>query len=862
MLTFSRNRLTVLIISALTVSGLHQQTFGEDINNGEHRLVDYVWTLPGINTITVGRTTDGSLTVTAGGNVTTNLLNIGRAGGNGQVDVINGGIINITNTNSYAYPLAVGGEGSSGNGSLGHTGILNISGAGSQVNINTPNGELSVGSQGARGYLNISDGGKLNVFNKGELYIGSRGVSDSKGIVTIDGAGSELFVNERVLIGTYNDGRMIISNGGKFSTNDYISIGRSADTRKDDSLLVVTGNGSLAQSANETVLGSSGKGTAVVSNGGRLAASQIKIADLAGSTGELAIGSRAGEAAVAAGIIDTSLIQFGVGQGVVTFNHTDTDYEFTPVIKGNGNVNALSGTTLLMGANLYTGATTIADGATIQAGAADVLSPNSGHIISTGGVLNLNGHDQTIPSLTNAGTVTLSGDSQTTGASLSITGDYIGNDGSLIFNTALGTDTSTTDKLFIGGNASGTTQVSVRNLGGHGAETVEGLQIIDIGGTSATGTFVQNGRIVAGAYEYQLVKGNTSQTDTEGWYLTSEYHAPPLPPPPGGGAGGQSTHILRPEAGAYLANLAAVNVMASLPLHDRLGETQYTDLLSGEQKVTSLWIRQNYGRNQFKDSTGQLSTSADRTILQIGGDIAQWSTNAQNRFHLGIMGGYGSADSNTTASLSNHRTTSKIHGYTVGIYGTWYASQTDKSGLYLDSWLTWADYNARIRGDGIEQEYYKLNGLTASLETGYAFRIAQTQSSRSIWLQPQAQITWMGIDSDHTESNGTIVEGSKHNIQTRLGVRIYLNNNNPDNHSDTRIQPYLTANWIHNTKPYEVLMDGDGVKQDGTRNIGEIKLGAEVNYKRHTSLWFNLAQQFGRKDYRDTSAMVGVKYSF
>lgn len=29
-------------------------------------------------------------------------------------------------------------------------------------------------------------------------------------------------------------------------------------------------------------------------------------------------------------------------------------------------------------------------------------------------------------------------------------------------------------------------------------------------------------------------------------------------------------------------------------LHDRLGETQYTDALTGEQRVTSLWMRRGH----------------------------------------------------------------------------------------------------------------------------------------------------------------------------------------------------------------------------------------------------------------------------
>lgn len=44
-------------------------------------------------------------------------------------------------------------------------------------------------------------------------------------------------------------------------------------------------------------------------------------------------------------------------------------------------------------------------------------------------------------------------------------------------------------------------------------------------------------------------------------------------------------------------NLMAANTLFNLTQHDRLGETQYTDILTGEKKVTSLWLR-NEGGNQ------------------------------------------------------------------------------------------------------------------------------------------------------------------------------------------------------------------------------------------------------------------------
>lgn len=76
----------------------------------------------------------------------------------------------------------------------------------------------------------------------------------------------------------------------------------------------------------------------------------------------------------------------------------------------------------------------------------------------------------------------------------------------------------------------------------------------------------------------------------------------------------------RPEAGSYLANNFAANTLFMTRLHDRLGETQYTDMLTGGKKVTSLWMRNVGGHTRFKDGSGQLKTQSNSYVLQLGGD--------------------------------------------------------------------------------------------------------------------------------------------------------------------------------------------------------------------------------------------------
>jgi autotransporter family porin len=111
---------------------------------------------------------------------------------------------------------------------------------------------------------------------------------------------------------------------------------------------------------------------------------------------------------------------------------------------------------------------------------------------------------------------------------VTVSGDYVGNGGQWIFNRALGDDTSLGDQLVINGNSSGTASVSVRNAGGAGALTQEGIRLITVAGQSDA-QFSLQGRAVAGAYDYFLFKGGVSTPDDGNWYLRSEY-VPPVEP--------------------------------------------------------------------------------------------------------------------------------------------------------------------------------------------------------------------------------------------------------------------------------------------------------------------------------------------
>ncbi|EFJ2184141.1 autotransporter outer membrane beta-barrel domain-containing protein [Escherichia coli] len=496
---------------------------------------------------------------------------------------------------------------------------------------------------------------------------------------------------------------------------------------------------------------------------------------------------------------------------------------------------------------------------------------------SNGGTVNLDENsiwkmagNSDITHLSNNGSVYLGQNAQNT---LTINGDYTSKNGHIYFSGILGDDGSSVDKLIVKGNTDGKTFVTVKDIGGVGAQTLNGIEIIHVDGQS-NGEFIQSNRIAAGAYDYTLGRGQGSNSGN--WYLTSGKNTPdpeptPTPDPdskPEAVPGGYDND-LRPEAGSYTANMAAANTMFVTRLHERLGPVQYTDVMTGETKNTSMWMRHEGGHNRWRDGTGQLKTQGNRYVVQLGGDIAQWGWGETDRWHLGVMAGYGNDHNNTDSVRTGYRSKGSVNGYSTGLYATWFANDETHNGAYLDTWAQYGWFDNHVKGDGLPGESWKSKGLTASLETGYTWKAGEFSGSHGSlnewYVQPQAQVVWMGVKADeHRESNGTRVESTGDgNVRTRLGVKTWIKGHNRmDDGKSREFRPFVEVNWLHNTREFGTRMNGVTVHQDGARNIGEVKAGVEGQINDRLNLWGNVGVQAGDKGYSDTSAMLGVKYTF
>ena len=455
---------------------------------------------------------------------------------------------------------------------------------------------------------------------------------------------------------------------------------------------------------------------------------------------------------------------------------------------------------------------------------------------------------------------------------LTVNGNYTADNATLVMNAALGGDTSATDRLHVLGDVNGNTDVVVNNAGGSGAQTIQGLQLIQVDG-AVNGGFSKKGRIVAGAYDYDLVKG--SGADSHNWYLVSDKNGSETDPvntdpvtAPGEGTGGdiiaspaeQHNMIVRPEAASYSANIAAANTLFATSMDDRPGVTRYTDA-NGQLQSTRLWLRNSGGHNHQKDSSGQLKTDTNRYAIQLGGDVATGTLHGTDSLRLGAMAGYGNAQSKSRSAVSGYQSRGQVHGYNLGIYGTWQQNAAERSGAFIDSTLSYSWFDNSIKGEDIGEESYKSKGILASLAGGYSAEVATLSESTGFWLRPQAMLNWQGVKGDDlTEGNGTRVRGTgENNLQSHVGVRASLRSGLEQGRS---VEPYVEASWVHNTRALGTSMNGVTIHQAGTRNAGELKLGVDATLNANVNLWGGVAQQLSSHSYSDTSAIAGVKVSF
>ncbi|WP_208860654.1 beta strand repeat-containing protein, partial [Pseudovibrio ascidiaceicola] len=304
-----------------------------------------------------------------------------------------------------------------------YTFVATGSGLSGAVTVTGPNSRFQAGfgfivGYNGNGTLSILEGGLVT---SGYLLIGSFAGSTGaaevigegshwKNYVGLDAQGTSLDV------GRQGTGTLTIAEGGRVTSREGV-IGSHAGSTGG---VVVSGDGSLWGNSHYMNIGLLGRGTLTISDGGVVdVENSVHLGRETGSHGTLNIGAAAGDTAQAAGILDAAAVKFGDGTGVINFNHTDTDYTFSPAISGDGTVNQLAGTTILTGTNSYTGGTTVSGGELVVNGTIGDVTVDGGTL---GGSGTINGSatvtSGTIAAGNSPGTLTIDSDLNLTSASI------------------------------------------------------------------------------------------------------------------------------------------------------------------------------------------------------------------------------------------------------------------------------------------------------------------------------------------------------------------------------------------------------------------------------------------------------------
>jgi autotransporter family porin len=322
------------------------------------------------------------------------------------------------------------------------------------------------------------------------------------------------------------------------------------------------------------------------------------------------------------------------------------------------------------------------------------------------------------------------------------------------------------------------------------------------------------------------------------------------------------TKVYRPESGSYIANIVAANTLFLTRLHDRQGEHEYVDYTTGERHSTTLWMRNTGSHSRFEEAGGQLISRSNSYVLQLGGDVAHWSSNARDGGRLGVMAGYGHNRNKSRSEVTGYTSRGQVNGYSVGLYGTWFADEATRTGAWVDSWVQYSWFHNEVSGHQMREEKYHADGVTASLEAGYALPIGTTEKF-SYWLEPRGQAVWMNVQADSlVEDRGTHVSSSgSGNVMTQLGMRAWMKGK-PEKGMADSFRPYIEANWIHHTRTFGVKMNGEHNTMIGSRNLAEARIGAEGEVNSRLALWADVGQRIGQHKYSDTRGTVGVKFQF
>ena len=725
-----------------------------------------------------GRSQNGGNTVINNGQITTGgtnadgiMVSATKASSTAN-SITNNGTITTTGNGANGITLKSGATSSSQVNTISNTGTITISGAGSKaIDIQgqadvTNNGTINAGTGSA---INFGIGSTKNGLSN-SVSLGSASVilgsinfntANTQETITFNGLVNSSLNNSITglnVINSISSANVTMNNSNGYTlVNGKVNVDNSSNltiasaivdnSNSTTSSLNKIGDGPLTLAGNNTYTGPTSIDSGNLTVSGQLSDSTaVSVASGAYYRAESTdtIGSLAGAGNV--------IISNGK---VLSPGANNSDTTFSGIISGAGALTKVgSGSLTLSGTNTYTGSTQINAGNLILSG-----SITSETTVNPGGTLLGNG--SITGNLINAGNIIPSVSGNIT--NLTITGNYIGQNGIYSTNIYSPNSSPTADTLTITGTASGNTSIKVIDRGGLGNPTTgNGILVVAAGNNASATTFNLNGRVASGAYEYKLYKGDSSGNGNN-WYLsTNEQVIPPIPVTPDARE--------RIEVAVYPATptLARMYINTTVDtLAQRRGDLGLLDLNQGD-KTTRDWARVigNNGKLTPESVNDGPKMNFNSFAVQFGTDLYRNQSNDGDRTYFGpyaTIGNSNSSTSNTAGSVQTGNT--RLDAYTLGLNATHFLN----NGVYFDGLLQGTRFtnvsasstqNANINTTGW--------GFAGSFETG-----AQIPVTGQVSITPQAQVVFTSNTLASTaDAYGQINFKQDNATKIRLGLML------------------------------------------------------------------------------------------
>lgn len=494
--------------------------------------------------------------------------------------------------------------------------------------------------------------------------------------------------------------------------------------------------------------------------------------------------------------------------------------------------------------------------------------------------------------LNNAGIIDLGSGNSRTSDTLTVQGNYAGNGGQLWLQSVLGDDSSPSDKLVVNdGTLAGSTSITVSNLGGTGAATLQnGIQVVQAQGTaiSDSGAFRLKAPLSVGAFDYRLFKGGVTAGSANSWYLRSSVVAPPLvaaavpnpdptvppvlvplvplpvaavgtPPLPTPVAGAAPIPLYRQEVPVWSVLPPAVAQLALTALgtfHDRQGDQR---LLKETGAFGAGWGRV-YGKNIEQTWAGTVTPRLDGSLngFQVGNDLFGSQTSGGQTQRTGFFVGHsrlkGDVDGFNQGFQDKRAGKIELQGDSLGLYWT----LTDPKGWYLDTvaMYTW------LNGDSHSERGLKIDNdghaMTLSVEAGYPVAVADN------WVvEPQLQVINQTVDLKRQDDGISKVSFDSDTAWTgRLGARL----KGRYDVAGLPLEPYLRVNLWHTMSGTDTVTFDDSTEINTRQrsSSADLGLGAILTLAQAVSVYANAdySSNIDSNPLRGMSGNLGIRMSW